>query len=128
MLGPEYGSLKSLFSLPIHLSRVIRVKSTSLNLIVASLIAETFLIGLIAGTVVLDVLQLATIVLYSIALIIVWDVLGSYCSITLVIAIGYLVNCSKKKAAAIGISYWVFTVAIQVAIAALGSYTAAGAR
>ena len=46
----------------------------------------------------------------------------------LVIAIGCLFNCSKKKAATIGITYWTMTVAVQVALAVLGNNAVAGTR
>lgn len=81
LLGPEYGSIKSLFSMPVHLSKVIRVKSLALNMIVGAVIVETLAVGLIAGTIALTALQFSIILLYCVTLMTVWDILGSYCSI-----------------------------------------------
>jgi hypothetical protein len=46
----------------------------------------------------------------------------------LVIAVGCLFKCSKKRAATIAITYWTMTVAVQVAIAILGNAAGTGAR
>ena len=81
LLGPEYGSIKSLFSMPIPLSEVIRVKSLAVNLMVGAVILETFVAGFIAGTITLTVLQASILLLYCCAVLTVWNILGSYCSI-----------------------------------------------
>jgi hypothetical protein len=81
LLGPECGSLKSLFSIPIQLSQVLKAKSLALNLVVTSIIAEGFLAGYIAGTIPLSAFQLIISIFYCVALLSVWDILGSYCSI-----------------------------------------------
>ena len=46
----------------------------------------------------------------------------------LAIGIGCLFDCSKRKAACVGITYWGMAVAIQVAMAVLGNSAATGSR
>jgi hypothetical protein len=87
LLGPDYSSLKGLFSMPFGLPVVLRIKSRSVDLLVILIMLETVLAGIFARSLRLGLIDLLVLVTYCLALLGVWEVMGTYCSVKFPVAV-----------------------------------------
>jgi len=81
MLGTDCAALKCLFSMPVRLGDVLRVKSLALNLLAGALLAETLLAGLLAKHISLTPRAGAMTLVSCWAFFRCWDMLGLFCSV-----------------------------------------------